>query len=85
MLAIMGPSGCGKTTLLDALAGRLPRSAKLSGQVGFLGSHACVMAYTMHTLHGPLTENRSTAHTPAGMLAKFANVENDGQQTCVQC
>ncbi|KAK9818551.1 hypothetical protein WJX74_006208 [Apatococcus lobatus] len=29
----MGPSGCGKTTLLDSLAGRLPRSAKLSGQV----------------------------------------------------
>lgn len=48
MLAIMGPSGCGKSTLLDSLAGRLPQSAKLSGQVslclGFkaAGNSACV-------------------------------------------
>ena len=33
MLAIMGASGSGKTTLLDALAGRLHRSAALTGDV----------------------------------------------------
>ncbi|XP_048129016.1 ABC transporter G family member 1-like [Rhodamnia argentea] len=33
VLAIIGPSGCGKSTLLDALAGRLSRKTKRTGQI----------------------------------------------------
>lgn len=44
MLAIMGPSGCGKSTLLDSLAGRLPKSASLSGTVR-LNGHVTKISY----------------------------------------
>lgn len=56
MLAIMGPSGCGKTTLLDALAGRLPSSARLTGQVTFLTPvqglpmHCCESEHMLYKL-----------------------------------
>eukprot|EP00250_Pteridium_aquilinum_P000060 c10078_g2_i1 orf=3-347(-) len=33
ILAIMGPSGSGKSTLLDALAGRLGRRARMTGEI----------------------------------------------------
>ncbi|KAL3698082.1 hypothetical protein R1sor_012158 [Riccia sorocarpa] len=33
IMAIMGPSGSGKSTLLDSLAGRLAKTAQLSGEV----------------------------------------------------
>lgn len=33
MTALMGPSGAGKTTLLNALAGRLPNSMNLTGEI----------------------------------------------------
>ncbi|KAG2444072.1 hypothetical protein HYH02_009015 [Chlamydomonas schloesseri] len=42
MLAIMGPSGCGKSTLLDALAGRLHRSVKQTGEVLLNGYKSCL-------------------------------------------
>ncbi|KAG2436775.1 hypothetical protein HXX76_006299 [Chlamydomonas incerta] len=42
MLAIMGPSGCGKSTLLDALAGRLHRSVKQTGEVLLNGYRSCL-------------------------------------------
>ena len=33
LLAVMGPTGSGKTSLLNALAGRLPRGGCLQGEV----------------------------------------------------
>ena len=34
LLAVMGPTGSGKTSLLNALAGRLPKGGLLEGEVG---------------------------------------------------
>lgn len=33
LMAVMGPTGCGKSSLLNSLAGRLPKNGKLTGEI----------------------------------------------------
>ncbi|MCO5572772.1 hypothetical protein L7F22_026531 [Adiantum nelumboides] len=64
ILAIMGPSGSGKSTLLDALAGRLGRRARMTGEItplngsnkkGFTSGRSIAYVTQDDTLLGTLT------------------------------
>ena len=71
LLAIMGPSGSGKTSLLNVLAGRIPRGGELTGEI-------LVDGVRKRDWRAPRAGEDGAVHT--GSAARFSHVAAYVQQ-----